>query len=87
MKKTLFLILGAGLFLVLLFWLAMGDNRKRVEVCVTFNGRTECRTASGSTEAEAQRTAIQNACALLASGMTDSIACDRSAPTRVRILQ
>lgn len=87
MKKALFIVLGAGLFLALLFWLAMGDNQKRVEVCVTFNGRTECRTASGPTEGEAQRTAIQNACALLASGMTDSIACDRTAPTRVRILK
>ena len=87
MKKALFAVLGIALFLVLLFWLAMGDNQKRVEVCVTFRGRTECRTASGATVEEAQRTAVQNACALLASGMTDSIACDRTPPTQVRVLK
>jgi hypothetical protein len=86
MKKALLAILGIGAFLFLLYYLTMGGNRKRVEVCMAFGGRTECRTASGASVEEAQRTAVQNACAMLASGMTDSIACDRTPPAKVRIL-
>nr|MDP9112565.1 hypothetical protein [Acidobacteriota bacterium] len=43
----------------------------RYEACMTFKGQTNCRTASGSTEAFATRTAISNACAGIASGVTD----------------
>lgn len=49
-----------------------------------FQGRSECRTAAGPTEQQALRTAIENACALIASGMTDSMACDRTPPKSVR---
>ncbi|MCC7499322.1 MAG: hypothetical protein IT160_17195 [Bryobacterales bacterium] len=86
MKKTLLAVAGIIVFLGILLSLTMGENRKRVEVCITFGGRTECRTASGATLEEAERTAVQNACALLASGMTASMACERTAPTSVRVL-
>ena len=55
----------------------------RVEVCMEFKGLTSCRTASGSTEQFALRTATSNACATIASGVTDSIACDQSTPKKV----
>lgn len=86
MKKRLFAVAGIAVFLVVLVLLTMGENRKRVEVCIAFGGRTECRTASGATIEEAQRTAAQNACALLATGMTASMACDRTPPVSVRVL-
>jgi hypothetical protein len=53
------------------------------EVCITFHGRTVCRSASGPVRAEAVRTATDNACAFLAAGMTDSIRCSNTPPTRV----
>lgn len=53
------------------------------EVCVTFGGRSRCRSASGPTREEAVRTATDNACAFLAGGMTDSIRCTNTPPTRV----
>lgn len=59
----------------------------RVEVCMTFNGNTMCRTASGSSEEFARRTAISNACAMIASGMTDSMACEQSAPAKITQLK
>jgi hypothetical protein len=61
--------------------------RHRFEACMTFNGQTNCRTASGSTEEFATRTAISNACAAIASGVTDSIACEQSRPTRLTQLK
>jgi hypothetical protein len=59
----------------------------RVEVCMEFNGRTSCRTASGSTEEFALRTATTNACAIISSGVTDSMACDRAVPKKVTWLK
>jgi len=54
------------------------------EVCMTFRGQHECRSASGSTEQEATRTAIDNACAVVgARGMTLSIECQNTPPASV----
>ena len=50
----------------------------RCEVCITFHGRQVCREVDGATEHEAQMAAITNACALLASGVTDTIACQNA---------
>ena len=52
------------------------------EVCVTFHGQSACREAAGQTEEAAMRTAVENACAFLASGMTQSVACTGTAPSR-----
>ncbi len=59
----------------------------RVEVCVAFKGQAACRTASGSTEEFARRTATANACAQVASGMTDSMACEQTPPAKVTQLK
>jgi hypothetical protein len=54
----------------------------RVEVCMQFNGETNCRTASGSTKEFAERTAISNACAGIASGVTETIKCEHQEPVK-----
>jgi hypothetical protein len=51
-------------------------------VCITFRGQSACRTVQGPTEPEALTGATNNACAFLASGVTDSIACERTPPTK-----
>ncbi len=84
MKKPV--IIGILFFLAIvavIIYSTMNLSRYRVEVCMQFNGRTSCRTTSGSTEDFALRTAMQNACAEIASGVTDSIACEHSQPVRV----
>jgi len=83
-------IIGIAFLLIILGVLAyssMNLAKFRVEVCMTFNGRTNCRTASGSTEEFAQRAAVTNACAEIASGVTDSIACEQSQPTKLTWLK
>lgn len=47
--------------------------RVSCEVCVTFHGETQCRTAPGPDRQEATKTATDNARGFLASGMADSI--------------
>ena len=52
------------------------------QVCVRFDGREMCRAASAATRNEALRSATDNACALLTSGMTNSIRCQQGEPLK-----
>jgi hypothetical protein len=65
----------------------MSMAKHRVEVCMQFNGHTVCKTTSGQTEDYALRTAKTNACADIASGVTDSMACERAEPVSVKWLK
>jgi len=83
-KRIVILAVGfAAAVLAVLIFTTMGTNKFRCEVCITFNGRTACRTAGASTEAQAVRTATENACAQIASGVTDSMACESTPPQSV----
>ena len=89
MKKAHWIAVGALLFVVFIAAITMlmlGHRKNRVEVCMAFNGRTNCSTASGETQSDALRTATQAACTLIASGVTDSQACERSQPLSVKWL-
>ena len=84
MKKTVILgIAFVVVVVILLVYTTMGNNRYRCEVCVVFQGRRACRVAAASTEAQALRTATENACAEIASGVTDSMACGNAQPVSV----
>jgi hypothetical protein len=85
--KPLYFVIGGILFLGLLVYLTLGQKRYRAEVCIAYQGRTDCRTASAATKQQAQRTATDNACAVVTSGMTDSIACANTPPTSVKWLE
>ena len=52
------------------------------EVCMTFAGQDSCRTVTGKTQEEGMRTGIDNACALLASGVTETMRCQRTTPRK-----
>jgi len=80
-------IIFVVMVLAALFYSTMNLAKFRVEVCMTFNGRTDCRTASADTEEHALRSATSNACGLIASGVTDSLACEHSQPASVRWLK
>lgn len=89
MKKKPVLIGIAFLLIVLgvLVYSSMNLAGKRVEVCVSFHEATSCRTASGSTEEFALRAATTNACAQVASGVTDSLQCEQAPPVKVTWLK
>ena len=50
------------------------------EVCISFAGRTQCREAVAPTPEQATRAAVDNACAGLAGGMTQTLECSRVPP-------
>jgi len=58
-----------------------------VEVCMNYNGRTACATAKGASKETALDSAMQTACAQIASGVTDTIGCSRTAPAKETWLQ
>ena len=78
-------ILGAVVLLSVVAFVifqSFGLDTHTCEVCMSFDGRTKCRTVGGSTVETARMAAITNACAFLASGMQDSMACGRQQPLR-----
>ena len=50
------------------------------EVCMEYRGRSQCRSVGGATIEEAKMAAVNNACAFISSGVTDSMACSRQTP-------
>jgi len=87
MNKTV--ILGVAFVVAafaIIIYLSMSGAQYRVEVCMSYQGRNSCRTASADTQEHALRSATSNACALIASGVTDTMACERADPASVRWL-
>ncbi len=80
-KAWLLGALVALALLSLLIFSSLNLAKYKAEVCVTFNGMTQCRTAAGATEEYVIRAATSDACSTMASGVTQSMACEQaSAP-------
>jgi len=84
MKRTTWVGLGGIVTVIaIVVYLSFQIGGVRCEVCITFHGRQVCRSVDGANKHEAQMAAITNACALLASGVTDSIACQNAPRDRL----
>jgi hypothetical protein len=66
----------------LIVYSSLGQGGVRCEVCLEFRGRDVCRSVDGSNEHDARMAATTNACAFVASGVTDSMACERTSPRK-----
>lgn len=82
-KAALISVLFLLAFVGLVVYSTLDLNKVSCEVCMTFNGRTNCAKASGTSRAEAQRTATDTACAPISGGMTESIQCSNTPPDSV----
>lgn len=88
MKNTVWLGLAfVAAVIALVVWTSTGVARFRCEVCVNFEGRPACRTAGAGTREEARRAATTNACAQVASGVTQSNQCESAPPAQVRWIE
>jgi hypothetical protein len=84
MKPTVWI--GIAFAVVFLAAVALSTFRSqpyRVHLCITYNGATDCRSASAQTKEDAQRTAATAACAHLAGGVSDSIRCENTPPSSI----
>jgi hypothetical protein len=78
---TIAVLLPIAAFVV---YSSFGVSAVECEVCMQFEGRQVCRTVSAARREEALRGAIDNACALLTSGMTNTIHCQQNEPARMQ---
>jgi len=88
MNKTV--LIGVIFVLVVIAFLvysSMHIAKYRVEVCIAFHGANQCRIASADTQDHALRSAQSNACALLVSGVTETMQCERQTPVSVKWLE
>ena len=72
------LLLGA------LVYGSMASVQAECELCVEFRGQRQCRRGAGADQVDARAAAVRAACAVMASGMNESIACERTPPVEVR---
>ena len=70
-------------FIAVVVYLSTRIANHECRVCVTFSGRTICRTGASGTEKAAVESAVTSACSGLASGMTESIKCENTPPDSV----
>ncbi|HEY1240314.1 MAG TPA: hypothetical protein VGF16_07135 [Bryobacteraceae bacterium] len=88
MKKTVWVAIAFGVLVVgMVVLTTFRQDRVRCQVCVTFNGQRDCRTASATNRQEAIRTAVSNACAQLASGVTQTTQCESTTPDSIEWLR
>ena len=84
MKGTTWLaVLFAALVVGFIVYSTFHQERVTCQVCMSFNGHRDCRTASAANRQEAQRTAVSNACAQLSSGVTETGQCENTPPESV----
>jgi|TARA_B110000116_G_scaffold239117_1_gene226357 hypothetical protein len=81
-EKKLGISIVVGIVAVLVLQ-SMGLRQYICEVCITYQGRTNCAVATGRTKKEAQGSAINTACGPISGGVTQSIQCSNTPPDKV----
>ncbi len=82
--RTAFGVLCGGALLAALIYATLDHAAVSCEACIEFGGRSECRTGSAPTREDAVQGAVTAACAVLSSGVTEGMRCDRTPPRSVR---
>ncbi len=82
--RLLALVVAIGLLLGAVIYGSFSVVQTQCDLCVEYNGTRTCRTGSGVDEEDAKRAAQRAACAVMASGMAESINCERVIPTNVQ---
>ena len=83
MKKATALTVGFLLFIgYLSFSLIWTGNKYECEVCVKFNDSESCQIVRGVEKNDTVMQGVSTACGAVARGMSDSIECQRTPPTK-----
>ena len=83
MKRSVVItIVVVAAFAGLLLYSTLSAQRVQCDVCVSFNGLSNCASAPAANEMEAARSAQSTACGVLARGMAESINCGDAQPTK-----
>lgn len=82
-RSSVWVGVGLAALMVAIVWSSFITARVECEVCLTYDGRRNCGSASAPTREEAIRAAQDVACSSLASGRAGNLACSRARPTQV----
>jgi len=83
-RSTVITLTVLALIVALFFYMSTASANEECNVCMEFQGRSNCATAAGSTPAEATETAHRTACGPIVSGMNETIACENREPVSVQ---
>jgi hypothetical protein len=83
-RSTLVTLLVVAALAALFFYMSTAHASTECRVCMTFHGRTNCATAVGPDEHDAQEGAQSTACGPITTGMDQTIACGRTPPDSTR---
>jgi hypothetical protein len=81
-RTTRISLVFLALFITLVIYMSFHSTKVECEVCVTFQGQTNCGKASSETREGAVRSAVTAACATIAGGMTETIRCGNTPPDK-----
>jgi hypothetical protein len=77
-------VLLAAAFATALVWTTLAQSGVECEVCLDYRGESICRSVAAASADEAEQQAIANACAILSSGVTQGLECQRTPPRSLR---
>jgi len=81
-RTGLVALAGLLIFMAFVVYRSFRLGGVRCEVCITYNGMSQCRTVDGERQEDVHLAAVNNVCAYLARGVTDNMACMRTPPSR-----
>lgn len=84
MKKGAYLTIGFLIFIgYLSFTLIWTGNKYQCEICILYKDIEVCQEIKGMSKEDTIMTGISTACAGAANGMTESIECQATPPTKL----
>ena len=83
-RSTMITLAVLALIVALFFYMSTASAHEQCNVCMEFQGRSNCASALGSTVAEATETAHRTACGPIVRGMNETIACENREPVSVQ---
>ena len=83
MKRVAIVLAVIVAVVALLYSATLAGAETECEACMRYEGREGCRTATGSSRDAAEQAAIMTACALVANGVTATIACQGFEPVKL----
>lgn len=86
-KPGIFIVVFILIVIGLIVWSTTTGKLYRARVCMVYEGRTACKTVTGKSETSTLRGGISNACADIASGVTQTMGCEQTQPQSVQWLQ
>jgi hypothetical protein len=79
-RTAIGLAIGAA-FIAAVLWYAFDATRVECEICVDYKGRSACSISRAADLATAEMQAHSGACSQVTGGVTETLECDRIAPS------